>query len=63
MPHKFKIGEAVVYRNRRRARADGSIFMIIGYLNDDSGEPIYRIKHVDKGTAESACESELVKEQ
>ena len=33
-----------------------------GYLNDDSGEPIYRIKHVDKGTAESARESELVKE-
>jgi hypothetical protein len=62
MPHKFKIGETVVYRNTRRARADGSIFMIIGYLNDDSGEPIYRIKHVDKGTAESARESELVKE-
>jgi hypothetical protein len=62
MPHKFKIGETVVYRNTRRARADGSIFIIIGYLNDDNGEPIYRIKHVDKGNAESARESELVKE-
>ena len=62
MPHKFKIGETVVYRNTRRARADGSIFMIIGYLNESNGEPTYRIKHVDKGTAESARESELVKE-
>ena len=26
MPHKFKIGETVVYRSTRRARADGSIF-------------------------------------
>jgi hypothetical protein len=62
MPHKFKIGETVVYRKTRRARADGFIFRIIGYLNDDSGEPIYRIKHVDKGTSESARERELVKE-
>jgi hypothetical protein len=53
MPHKFKIGETVVYRNTRRARADGSIFMIIGYLNESNGEPTYRIKHVDKGTARS----------
>jgi hypothetical protein len=54
MPHKFKIGETVVYRNTRRAR--------VVYLNEDNGEPIYRIKHVDKGTTEPARESKLVKE-
>jgi hypothetical protein len=55
--HTNSKSATVVYRNTRGARADGSIFMIIGYLNDDSGEPIYRIKHVDKGTAKSARES------
>jgi hypothetical protein len=62
MSHKFKIGETVVYRTTRRARADGSIFTIIGYLPEEDGGPIYRIKHADKGTAETARESELVKE-
>ena len=62
MPHKFKIGETVVYRGARRARVDGSIFKIIGYLPGGDGEPIYRIKHVDKSTTETARESQLVKE-
>ena len=62
MARKFKIGETVVYRKTRRARAAGSIFTVIGYLNEDNGEPTYRIKHFAKGTAESARESELAKE-
>jgi hypothetical protein len=61
MPHKFRIGETVVYRSTRRARADGSIFTIIGYLPEDNGEPIYRIKHADQNTAETARERDLVK--
>jgi hypothetical protein len=61
MARKFKIGETVVYRKPRGARAVVSIFTIIGYLPEGNGEPIYRIKHVDKDTAKTARESELLK--
>ena len=59
MPHKFKIGETVVYRSARGARADGSIFTNIGYLPEDNGK--YRTKHADQDTPETARERELVK--
>ena len=49
MPHKFKIGETVVFRPRERsARAEGGTFTIIGFAPEGRGEPIYRLKHVGR---------------
>jgi hypothetical protein len=62
MPHKFKIGETVVFRPRERsARADGGTFTIIGFAQEGRGEPIYRLKHVEKELSQVARESELTK--
>jgi hypothetical protein len=62
MTHKFKIGETVIFRPRgRSARAEEGIFTIIGFAPGSRGEPIYRLKHVEKELSQVARESELTK--
>jgi hypothetical protein len=62
MTHKFKIGETVVFRPRARsARAEGGDFIIIGFAPKSRGEPIYRLKHIEKELSQVARESELTR--
>ena len=62
MTHKFKIGETVIFRPRERsARAEGGTFRIIGFASGGRGEPIYRLKHIEKELSQVARESELTK--
>jgi hypothetical protein len=62
MPHKFKIGEIVNYRpSSRSTRAVAGTFKVIGFLPEDSDEPIYRLQHVDEDHRQIARESEITK--
>ena len=59
-PHKFPIGQRVMFRpHDRSAEAVGGIFTIIGLAPHEKGEPIYRLHQTETDGRQVARESEL----
>jgi hypothetical protein len=59
-PHKFPIGQRVMFRPRdRSAEVLGGVFTIVGLAAHEKGEPIYRLHQVETDGRQVARESEL----
>jgi hypothetical protein len=60
MTHKFKIGQRVNYRPVARAlRGSSGAYTVTGFLPENDGQPVYRIKHFSEEHHRVAQESEL----